>query len=301
MTTPTMQIPNEIILQIASHIPSSQAKTLSSLSKTSSSIHSLLSPILYSELDLIQKTLIHLLNNPSENFKYVKSITLSHIWSDFHIDHTKSITSLPPNQVVFPNAHTLKLRDTIDTSLSFDPLPIMASLPKLLDVKRLVFDVRHLSWRMRGLATLWDKLEVIEMYCRNWILPFAIPGIHHIIHIQNHSSFKYNSTCPYDQRKYGDGSTSPIPDEEWEEYGDQSKAELLTMVRWMVKFIQSCAIQENVTGKGVSTWEVRVKNGGKKEIEWAEKRVGDMLVMAGLGDGRVVDDVVECFKIVVEE
>jgi hypothetical protein len=301
-----MQIPNEIILQIASHIPPSQAETLSSLSKTSSIIHSLLSPLLYSELVLTQKSLIYLLNNQSDNFKYVKSITLSHIWSDFYIDHTKSITSLPstPNNemVVFPNATTLRLQDTMDTSLSFDPLPIMASLPKLLNVKRLVFDVRHLSWRMRGLATLWDELEVIEMYCRNWTLPFAIPGIHHIIHIQNRSPIKYKPTCPYDQLKYGDGTTEPIPDKnDWEEYGDQSKAELLTMVRWMVHSIQSCAIQEKVTGKGISTWEVRVKNGGKREIEWTEKRVGNMLVMAGLGDGRVVEDVVECFKIVVEE
>jgi len=148
-----MQIPSEIILQIASHIPTSQTKTLSSLSKTSSSIHSLLSPLLYSELELTQKTLVYLLNNPSENFKYVKSITLTHIWSDFDIDHTKSITSLPTNEVVFPDAHTLKLKDTMNTSLSFDPLPIMASLPKLLNVSRLVFDVRQLSWRMRGLAT----------------------------------------------------------------------------------------------------------------------------------------------------
>jgi hypothetical protein len=296
-----MQIPNEIILQIASHIPLSQAKILSSLSRTSSSTHSLLSPILYSNIELSQKTLVYLLNNPSENFKFVKSITLTHIWSDFDIDHTKSITSLPPNEVVFPNATTLKLQDTMDTSLSFDPLPIMASLPKLLNAKRLVFDVRHLSWRMRGLATLWDELEVIEMYCRNWTLPFAIPGIHHIIHIQNRSPFKYKPTCPYAQLKYGDGSTKPIPNEnEWEEYGDQSKAELLTMVRWMVNSIKSCAIQEKVMGKGISTWEVRVKNGGKREIEWAEKRVGSMLVMAGLGDGRVVEDVVECFKIVVE-
>ena len=295
-----MQIPNEIILQIASHIPTSQAKTLSSLSKTSSSIHSLLSPILYSNIELSQKTLVYLLNNPSENFKFVKSITLTHIWSDFDISHTKSITSLPPNEVVFPNANTLKLQDTMDTSLSFDPLPIMASLPKLLNAKRLVFDVRHLSWRMRGLATLWDELEVIEMYCRNWTLPFAIPGIHHIIHIQNRSPFCYNSTSPYDQRAYGDGSTTPDPDDktEWRYDG---KKELLTMVRWMVHSIQSCAIQEKVMGKGISTWEVRVKNGGKREIEWAEKRVGSMLVMAGLGDGRVVEDVVECFKIVVEE
>jgi hypothetical protein len=301
-----MQIPNEIILQIASHIPPSQAKTLSSLSRTSSSIHSLLSPILFSNIELSQKTLVYLLNNPSENFKFVKSITLTHIWSDFDIDHTKSITSLPStpssDKVVFPNANTLKLQDTMDTSLSFDPLPIMASLPKLLNVKRLVFDVRHLSWPMRGLATLWDELEVIEMYCRNWTLPFAIPGIHHIIHIQNRSPFKYKPTCPYHQRRYGDGTTEPIPDKgDWEEYGDQSKAELLTMVRWMVHSIQSCAIQEKVTGKAISTWEVRVKNGGKREIEWAEKRVGSMLVMAGLGDGRVVEDVVECFRIVVEE
>jgi hypothetical protein len=299
-----MQIPNEIILQIASHIPPSQAETLSSLSKTSSSTHSLLSPILYSNIELSQKTLVYLLNNPSENFKFVKSITLTHIWSDFDIDHTKSITSLPSipssDKVVFPKATTLKLQDTMDTSLSFDPLPIMASLPKLLNVKRLVFDVRHLSWRMRGLATLWDELEVIEMYCRNWTLPFAIPGIHHIIHIQNRSPVCYNSTSPYDQRAYGDGSTTPDPDDktEWR-YGE--KKELLTMVRWMINSIQSCAIQEKVTGKGISTWEVRVKNGGKREIEWAEKRVGSMLVMAGLGNGRVVEDVVESFKIVVEE
>ena len=179
----------------------------------------------------------------------------------------------------------------------------MASLPKLLNVKRLVFDVRQLSWRMRGLATLWDGLEVIEMYCRNWTLPFAIPGIHHIIHSPNRLPFRYNSTSPYDQRTFGDGSTTPNPDDsgdknEWR-YGE--KKELLTMVRWMANSIQSCAIQEKVTGKGISTWEVRVKNGGEKEIEWAEKKVGDMLIMVGLGDGRVVDDVVECFKIVVEE
>jgi hypothetical protein len=299
-----MQIPNELILQIASHIPSSHAKTLSSLSQTSSSIHSLLSPILYSDLELSQKTLIYLLNNPSDNFKHVKSITLSNMWSDFYIDHTKSISSLPstPNneQVVFPNATTLKLRDTVDTSLAFDPLPIMASLPKLLNVKRLVFDVRHLSWRMRGLATLWDELEVIEMYCRNWTLPFTIPGIHHIIHISNRSPFIYNPTSPHVQREFGDGSSKPDPDDksEWR-YGE--KKELLTMVRWMVNSIESCAIREKVMGRGITTWEVRVKNGGEKEIEWAEKRVGDMLTMAGLGEGRVVGDKVECFKIVVEE
>jgi hypothetical protein len=297
-----MHIPNEIILQIASHIPTSHAKTLSSLSKTSSSIHSLLSPILYSDLELSQKTLIYLLNNPSDNFKYVKSITLSNMWSDFHIDHTKSITSLPltSDQVVFPNATTLKLRDTVDTSLAFDPLPIMASLPKLLNVKRLVFDVRHLSWRMRGLATLWDELEVIEMYCRNWTLPFTIPGIHHIIHISNRSPFIYNPTSPYVQREFGDGLSKPDPDDksEWR-YGE--KKELLTMVRWMVNSIESCAIREKVMGKGITTWEVRVKNGGEKEIEWAEKRVGDMLTIAGLGEGRVIGDKVECFKIVVEE
>jgi hypothetical protein len=94
-----MQIPNEIILQIASHIPLSQAKTLSSLSKTSSTTHSLLSSILYSNIELSQKTLVYLLNNPSENFKFVKSITLTHIWSDFEIDHTKSITSLPSTPI----------------------------------------------------------------------------------------------------------------------------------------------------------------------------------------------------------
>lgn len=186
-----MQIPNEIILQIASHIPPSQAKTISSLTQASSSIHSLLSPILYSDIELSQKTLIHLLNNPSDNFKYVKSITLSHLWSDFDIDHTQSNTSLNPHEVVFPNAHTLKLQDTMATPLAFDPLPIMASLLKLLNVKRLALDVRHLSWRMRGLATLWDELEVIEMYCSNWTIPFAIPGIHHIIHIR---PFLHSST-----------------------------------------------------------------------------------------------------------
>ena len=294
-----MQIPNEIILQIASHIPPFQAETLASLTQTSSSIRSLLSPILYSNLELSQKTLIHLLNNPSDNFKYVKSITLSHIWSDFDIDHTESIISLISNKVVFPNAHTLKLRDTMATPLAFDPLPVLASLSKLLNVKRLVLDIRHLSWRMRGIATLWDELEVIEMYCSNWTIPFAIPGIHHIIHIRHLSPCIYNPTCPYAQRKLGDRSTNPDPDDktEWR-YGE--KKEILMTVRWMANSIQACAIQEKVLGKRKSTWEIRVKNGGEREIEWAEKRVGDMLTMAGLGDGKVIDDVVGCFKIVVE-
>ena len=166
-----MQLPSEIILQIADHIPISQAKTLSSLTRTSSAVHSLLSPLLYSQLDLTQSNLTHLLNNPSPNFKYVKSITLSQIWLDFNIDDTKSITSLAQHQhrhedehdVVFPNATILKLKDALHAPLAFDPLPIMASLPKLLNVKRLVFDVRHLSWRMRGLTTLWPGLEVLEM------------------------------------------------------------------------------------------------------------------------------------------
>lgn len=68
----------------------------------------------------------------------------------------------------------------------------------------------------------------------------------------------------------------------------------------MLNSIQACAIQEEVLGSKTSTWEVRVENGGKKEIEWAEKSVGDMLVMADLEEGRVVDDRIECFKIVVE-
>ena len=143
------------------------------------------------------------------------------------------------------------------------------------------------------------------MYCRNWTLPFTIPGIHHIIHIANHSPFLSDPKSPSDQRKCGDGSSSSKPDPASQDsglvhYGDNNKAKLLTMVRWMLNSIQACAIQEEVLGSKTSTWEVRVENGGKKEIEWAEKSVGDMLVMAGLGEGRVVDDRVECFKIVVE-
>lgn len=136
------------------------------------------------------------------------------------------------------------------------------------------------------------------MYTRNWTLPFTIPGIHHIIHIQNHSPFIYNSISPWDLKKYGDGKLKPNPDEG---YSDTSKSALMTMVRWMVNSIEACAIQEEIQGKGMSTWEVRVKNGGEREIEWAVKRVGDMLEMAGLGEGRVIGGGVGCFKIVVDE
>lgn len=72
-------------------------------------------------------------------------------------------------------------------------------------------------------------------------------------------------------------------------------------VRWMANSIQTCAIQEKALGRRKSTWEIRVKSGGEREIEWAEKRVGDMLSMAGLGDGRMVDDVLKCFKVIVED
>lgn len=87
----------------------------------------------------------------------------------------------------------------------------------------------------------------------------------------------------------------------------------------MVNTIQSISIQEDqieaeakaagdaMVAKKRSTWEIRVGHGGRKEIDWAEKKVAEMLIMAGLGEERVVEDKesgeirVNCFKIVVEE
>jgi hypothetical protein len=63
---------------------------------------------------------------------------------------------------------------------------------------------------------------------------------------------------------------------------------------------------EEKEGKGMTTWEVRVSRGGRKEVEWAERRVGEMLLEVGIGQGRVEIDEegkvrVGCFKIVVEK
>lgn len=109
------------------------------------------------------------------------------------------------------------------------------------------------------------------------------------------------------------------PDPESEVYDNGTRTSILTMCRWMVNTIQSTSIQEDqieaearaagdaMVVKKRSTWEIRVGHGGRKEIDWAVKRVGEMLVMAGLGEGRVVEDKesgeirVNCFKIVVEE
>jgi hypothetical protein len=136
------------------------------------------------------------------------------------------------------------------------------------------------------------------MYTRNWTIPFTVPGIHHIIHLIDLSPFSYNSTCPSDQQEYGDGSSKPDPED-----GMAQRTRVVAILSWMRSSIESCAIHEQVQGKGMSTWEVRVKNGGKKEIEWAEKRVGEMLEMSGLdqeNEGEGEGDKVGRVKIVVE-
>ena len=150
-----MQIPNDIILQIGTHLQSTRSsQTLSSLSQTSHSIHALLSPLLYRDLDISQETLLIMLNNPTPHFDNVKTLTLYNIWMDYDIDHTKSIISLSPSEVVFPNAKTLTMRDSMGTALVFNPLPLLGSLSKLLAVERLVFDLHMISWRLGDLPSL---------------------------------------------------------------------------------------------------------------------------------------------------
>lgn len=314
-----MQIPNEIILQIGTHLQSTRSsQTLSSLSQTSHSIHALLSPLLYRDLDISQETLLIMLNHPTPHFDNVKSLTLYNIWMNYDIDQTKSIISLPPSEVVFPNAKTLTMRDSMGTALVFNPLPLLGSLSKLLAVERLVFDLHMISWRLGDLPSLWPtSLKVIELKCRQWTLPFRIPGLHHIIHLCRRSPFRYKQDSAWDRKKFGEGVEGPDPESEVYDCG--SRTSILTMCRWMVNTIQSTSIQEDqieaqakaagqgVTGGKRSTWEIRVGHGGRKEIDWAEKKVGEMLIMAGLGEGRVVEDKesgeieVNCFKIVVEE
>jgi hypothetical protein len=315
-----MQLPNEIILQIGTHLQSTRCfRTLSSLSQTSQSIHTLLSPILYRDLELSQEMLLIILNHPSPNFKHVKSLTLYNIWMDYDIDHTKAIISLPDSDVVFPNATTFTVRDSMDTALVFNPLPGLGSTSKLLAAERLVLDLHMISWRLGDLPSLWPiSLKVIELKCRQWTLPFRTPGVHHIIHLCRRSPFKYKQNSTWDQKKYGDGVDEPDPDSEG--YGSGNKTPILTMCRWMVNSIQSASAQEDqieadakaagegteVTKRKRSTWEIRVGHGGRKEVEWAEKKVGEMLIMAGLDQGRVVEDKesgeirVKCFKIVVD-
>lgn len=311
-----MQIPNEIILQIGTRLQSTRSsQTLSSLSQTSKSIHALLSSLLYRDLDISQETLLIMLNHPTPHFDNVKTLTLYNIWMNYDIDHTKSIISLTPSEVVFPNAKTLTMRDSMGTALVFNPLPLLGSLSKLLAVERLVFDLHMISWRLGDLPSLWPtSLRVIELKCRQWTLPFRIPGLHHIIHLCRRSPFLYKQDSAWDRKKFGDGAEGPDPESEV-----YDRTSILTMCRWMVNTIQSTSIQEDqieaearaagnaMVVKKRSTWEIRVGHGGRKEIDWAEKKVGKMLVMAGLGEGRVVEGEesgeirVNCFKIVVEE
>jgi hypothetical protein len=211
----------------------------------------------------------------------------------------------------------------MDTALVFNPLPVLGSTSKLLAAERLVFDLHMISWRLGDLPSLWPiSLKVIELKCRQWTLPFRTPGVHHIIHLCRRSPFKYKQNLTWDRKKYGDGVDGPDPDSE--EYGSGNKTPILTMCRWMVNSIQSASVQEDqieadanaaakVAGdemelkeKKRSTWEIRVGHGGRKEVEWAERKVGEMLIMAGLGDERIVEDKksgeirVKCFKIVVD-
>jgi hypothetical protein len=266
--------------------------------------------------------LVNILNHPSPNFEYVKSLTLYTIWMDYNIDHTKSIISLCDSDVVFPNATTLTVRDSMDTALVFNPLPVLGSSSKLLAAERLVLDLHMISWRLGDLPSLWPtSLKVIELKCRQWSLPFRTPGVHHIIHLCRRSPFKYKQNSAWDRKKYGDGGDGPDPDSD--EYGSGNRTPILTMCRWMVNSIQSASIQEDQieadakaaakaagnemkVEKKRSTWEIRVGHGGRNEVEWAEKKVGEMLIMAGLGEGRVVEDKesgdvkVNCLKFVVD-
>lgn len=76
--------------------------------------------------------------------------------------------------------------------------------------------------------------------------------------------------------------------------------------RWLTHCISNCATAEKAQGKGLTTWEIRIAKGGPKEIEWAERKVGLMLVELGLGEGRVgVDEYGEtrlrCLKFVLDK
>jgi hypothetical protein len=246
-----LQLPNELILNIASNLSpptrtlrqTQPSSALSSLSRCSTTLHSMLSPLLYSHLDLSQAQLLLLLNHPSSHFDTIKHLTLHSLWSDFEIDKTRSIALLESTQserVVFPNATTLTLRDTANSTITFDPIPMLASLPKLLEVEILILDLRMLSWRLNGLPPLWPKsLRQIEMYCRNWTIPFVVPGIHHIIHMAD-------TACPF--RAEPDGADDDRnPDDESE---NSYRPLLNAAFRWIAMRIEACAYWRRKRARG---------------------------------------------------
>jgi hypothetical protein len=191
----------------------------------------------------------------------------------------------------------------IDSKLVFDLLPVLAVLPKLLQVEKLILDLKLTSWRLRGLPPLWPKsLKVIEMFCRNWTIPFAIPGLHHIVHLCRRTSpFPYNTTSPWK----GSCNDSGSGQENAEEWG--YKMEVMSTLKWMANSIIMCSMREKNEGTKMSTWEIRVKYGGKDKVEWAEEKVVEMLEAAGLGgvgDDEIVSEGgmrIDRFKIVVDD
>jgi hypothetical protein len=143
------------------------------------------------------------------------------------------------------------------------------------------------------------------MYCKNWTLPFIVPGIHHIIHLDDTSSpFLRDPRPATSVNEDEDDEYDPDPDDD---IYRPHRPLLTAAFRWIALRIESCALLEETQGTAtgeMTTWEVRVYRGGKKEVKWAERRVGEMLLEAGVGRERVQvgDDgevVVKCFRIVV--
>lgn len=307
-------------------------RTLSSLSRASKTTHQLLTPLLYRHLVLTQDQLIKLLTYPSDNYALVRSVTLTALGKSFDISSTQAFRfrnqrpqtqtqsqslAQPQAQIsidedvevhverpLFPNATILKLSDYVD----FTP-PGFQYLPKLLHCDRLIIDTRVYSWRISCIPPLWHGLEVIELQCRNWTCPFIAPGIHHVIHLsQLGSPFRHPPTPhPHPSFESEHGDEDEDDDVDPDDPKNEAYRHLLeTTFRWLSHCVESCAKAELAQNKGLTTWEMRIKVGGRKEIRWSEKRIASMLLDSGLGEGRVeVDDNGEmrltCLKFVLDK
>lgn len=289
-----MTLPNELILLIAQHFQTSQkAKTLAGLSLASKGIHDLLAPLLWRNISLSQDQIMTLLTTPSGTYTHVRSSNITATSHSLDLSSTPAFRLLrpTPETPVFPHADTLVLSCNVDAWASYDQLAL------LLCCRRLVLGTPEYSWRAGFLPPLCrGTLSSIEIYCRSWTVPFIAPGIKHTLHLSQIAS-------PF--RPPEDEGAVDVDVDRALKINEAYRHLLDNTLRWVVFAFRKIAEEEGMAapGLGVTTMEVRIQRGGPNEIEWTERRLGEMLIHAGLGEGRVeLDDDGRarstCFKLV---
>lgn len=237
---------------------------------------------------------VHAPSYPSPSlYSEVGSLTLTALSQSFEIRHLPALRDATPDSPVFPRATSIQFDDHVD-----HVPPAYSALPLLLRAKRLVNHTRVYSWRLASIPPIWPRsLEVIELYCHSWSVPFLVPGVHHVIHLdQLASPFRLVDPDPDPDpgpSGLGEGKEGAAGDiDPALPRNEAYKSVLEVTIQWLVFAIRGVHHKELDEGMsaGKTTWELRLKRGGMKEVAWAENRVGEMLLDGGLGEGRVEKD-----------